>query len=372
MKKILVTLLVLAIAAPALATVNFSASDIGSGQLRIAYSCDAAEAPRGVALKITLSGGATCDPATGVLSTDPNFNTYIDYAWSAGSGYTVGSGQPLAIDGARGPLASAASTFVVCMGVLDPDGNQAGGQISTANLITLQLAGTGSTNVTIDGDTYRGPLSGVVGSVLTSNLPLGISPLITVSFAPPESVSTPTVAAPYCGVFVGQSLRFTASGSTCTLHPTDPVQYRFDWGDASPISAWGAAVQAHSYSPAGASYTVLAQARCSVNTAIESAWSAGLGITVGSECQKYNLTKRIDGLTDNSLNVTDLAKLIGYVNANRYNPSVFAVLTSQTTQYDPCYNFDAVATINVNDVSTLIGYVNAGRLNPNVFTRICP
>ncbi len=90
-----------------------------------------------------------------------------------------------------------------------------------------------------------------------------------------------------------------------------------------------------------------------------------------SECQKFNLTKLINGATDNVLNTSDLLAIVNYINANRVNPSVFAVVATQPA-YDARYNFDAVATINVSDVLALVNYINASRVNPAVFARTCP
>ena len=62
------------------------------------------------------------------------------------------------------------------MAVLDPSGAQSPGPASTPNLITLQLkmGFSGLTTVTISADTLRGPASGVVGSILASNLPITV------------------------------------------------------------------------------------------------------------------------------------------------------------------------------------------------------
>ena len=59
------------------------------------------------------------------------------------------------------------------MGVFDQTGAQKPGPSSSANLITIQLkkGAAAQTTVAIIGDALRGPASGVVGSVLTSNLP---------------------------------------------------------------------------------------------------------------------------------------------------------------------------------------------------------
>lgn len=170
--KRMMAIMVLVVAVPAMAVVNFTATDAGSGKLQIAYTSPEGDAPRGVALRISLSDGAMVDFAAPVV-VDPAFNTFIDYAFSQGIAYTIGAGHPLAKATEAGALTADAADFSVSMGVLDQTGAQKPGPVTTANLITLQLKSipVAGTTVTITGDTLRGPASGVVGSVLTSNLP---------------------------------------------------------------------------------------------------------------------------------------------------------------------------------------------------------
>lgn len=173
MKKLAILVLV-AMAVPAIAAVNFSAVDAGDGKVAISYESDpATDLPRGVALRISLSDGATValDPAPVVAAA---FNTYIDWAYSNAAGYDLGMGHPLALVDGPGALTAPASVFSLSMGVLDPSGNQGAGPVLANPLAVLQLVkGTADyTDVTISADTLRGPDSGVVGSVLSSNLPL--------------------------------------------------------------------------------------------------------------------------------------------------------------------------------------------------------
>jgi hypothetical protein len=172
--KSLMAILVLVMAVPAMAVVTFSASDAGSQQLLISYTTTDGDAPRGVALRVSLSGGATMDFAA-APAVRVEFNTFIDYAFSQGVSYTVGSGHPFANPAAAGALTADAADFSLCAGVLDQDGKQAagpGGAVAI-NLFKIQLKGIpdgGQTTATISADTLRGPTSGVVGSVLNSNL----------------------------------------------------------------------------------------------------------------------------------------------------------------------------------------------------------
>ncbi len=210
MKKLMLILAVAIMAAPALATITFTAHDDGGGLLRIAYTTDGSDEPRGVALEVSLSGDATAENP--VVSTDPNYNCYMDHAWDVekvgGSGpgtYDVGEGQPLANADTQGSLTAPASTFVISMGVLDTDGGQLPGPGSTTNLITLQLSSSGTCDVTIIGDTTRGPESGVVGSVIPSNLYVGetVIPLVLSGMSFPVVTECVKSDAPFYDEWVG-------------------------------------------------------------------------------------------------------------------------------------------------------------------------
>jgi hypothetical protein len=176
MKQIMVMMMGFGVfAIPAMPAVNFTATGDWMGRLRIAYTTTDGDLPRGVALRISCSDGAVVDTAAQVV-VDPAFNTFIDYAYSYPQNFQVGSGHPLANPIEAGVLTANASDFSISMGVLDQTGAQKAGPSSSANLITIQLK-MGSpyqTTVTITGDTLRGPASGVVGSVLTSNLPISV------------------------------------------------------------------------------------------------------------------------------------------------------------------------------------------------------
>jgi hypothetical protein len=171
--KRMMAILVLVVAVPAMAVVNFTVTGTtdGSGLVTISYVATDGDLPRGVALRVGLSDGAVVDTTTAAV-VDPMFNTFIDWAYSNPQNFQVGQGNPLANPIAAGVLAGNASDFSISMGVLDQTGKQLAGPATSANLITLKLIkGTADqTTVTVSGDTLRGPASGVVGSVLTSNL----------------------------------------------------------------------------------------------------------------------------------------------------------------------------------------------------------
>ena len=180
-EKIVMVLAVLLMAAPAMAVVNFTAEDVGggSGQLKISYICDDGEEPRGIALKVTLSGGnGHISSASDVKSTAVEYNTYIDWANSNPVSYAVGDGHPLADPTGAGVVTFPATEFSICMGVLDETGYQLPGPGTCTNLITIQLHGDSLANVsvTVDADYSRAPDGGggggAVGSPLDTNLPL--------------------------------------------------------------------------------------------------------------------------------------------------------------------------------------------------------
>ena len=78
----------------------------------------------------------------------------------------------------------------------------------------------------------------------------------------------------------GTSYEYATLGSTC-FGTSHDIQYRFDWGDTT-VSDWlpvGQTSAQHSWSSSG-SYAVRAQARCVVETSIESSWSEQLIVTV--------------------------------------------------------------------------------------------
>lgn len=157
MKKTLAALLVLALVAPAMA-VTFTASDAGSGVLKIDYTLASGEVLRGMALKLTrTSGDATVAAGEDVAA--PAFNTFIDYAFSNPTGYDVGEGHPVAKVDGPGVAALPASTFSISVGYLDDEGKAQAG-ITTNGSINVKLTGSGQSCFDIELDSLRG---GVVG-----------------------------------------------------------------------------------------------------------------------------------------------------------------------------------------------------------------
>ena len=176
MKKLLLLAIITLFTCPALAIVNFSVTDIGSGQLRISYTTTAGEQPRAITLVIdTGNPGVTVDSGTDHVSGHVAFNTFMDWAWGDPSTYQVGDGHGIANSAQAGEPMFPASRFSLSLAVLDQGGNQAAGPTSTSDLATIQLHSAvepTTVTITITADTLRGPSSGVVGGngKLDSNL----------------------------------------------------------------------------------------------------------------------------------------------------------------------------------------------------------
>lgn len=180
MKKLVCLIAVLALTAPLYAsTITLNASDAGSGQLKIGYASNDANAPVGISFKVDLGVNAEVQASTDVVSSLSSvFNANIDYANSAGAGYTaLGQGHPLANPDANGVLAFPASTFAVCMGALLA--SPAVPPTSTDNLITLQLhalGGATSATATISADTAgRGGVQGAAAFTVVYPSPVVIN-----------------------------------------------------------------------------------------------------------------------------------------------------------------------------------------------------
>jgi len=194
MRKVLPILVALLMAAPALADVNITAEDAGSGssQLKIYYETTGSEVIRGIALKLTITDG-TIEDVNDVVVDEAACNAYIDYYYSNPDYLTVdlsgdesnlpgGDAHPIANPDEAGALTpSSTSEFSISMGVLDNNGEQAGLSGGPTLLCTVQLTipAPGPACVLIEEDMLRG---GVVGDdVDTVNVP---GTCVTVSALP--------------------------------------------------------------------------------------------------------------------------------------------------------------------------------------------
>jgi predicted nucleic-acid-binding Zn-ribbon protein len=167
------------------------AYDSGTDQLTISYNVASGDNPVGIALRLNVdavegsadvtstgSSGAEVVSATG----GSEFQIYLDYAWNeedSGDGYQLNEGHPLAkwivepgVD--KGLPTLPAAKVALCMGHLresESDPDYSGPASDTIAVVQLNAAGD-DTAVVLDVDDDRG---GVVGSPLTTNLPIEIS-----------------------------------------------------------------------------------------------------------------------------------------------------------------------------------------------------
>jgi hypothetical protein len=152
MKKMIIVLTALLLAAPALADVTFSCSDAGSGKLQIGFTAtEDTNLPRGIGLVVTLSNAAEVN---GVVSADPNYWVYPGSIDINDSGVIEDEGTPLAVG-------ADTNEAILEMGSLHwPTGPSDANSppLVVSNLITLQLVANGetTTNVTLSGDAERG------------------------------------------------------------------------------------------------------------------------------------------------------------------------------------------------------------------------
>ncbi|MBN2514201.1 MAG: hypothetical protein JXB18_14780 [Sedimentisphaerales bacterium] len=169
MRKVLLSLLVLALAAPSFAAVNITAEDATDGVLKLSYECTAGEVIRGLALQLDVTNdgdGVVATSADGTVL-EVGFNTFIDSAYTIESGapgtYVIGAGHAFANSAAAGEASFPATLYSISMGALDESGNQ-GGVTGAGELMTIKYTGTKDTLVAISADTIRG---GIVGDGIT-------------------------------------------------------------------------------------------------------------------------------------------------------------------------------------------------------------
>ncbi len=91
------------------------------------------------------------------------------------------------------------------------------------------------------------------------------------------TVTTPVTPSGIKNGMVNSSYTYTTGGASCL--ECSNLEYRFDWGDGH-YSSWGSSMMAsYTWSEAG-TYQVRAQARCTVHTEQQSAWSGSLNVTM--------------------------------------------------------------------------------------------
>ena len=118
MKKLLLILVVLGVAAPSVAgTINFAATDDGAnGTCTITYYVTGGGvAPVAMGLEVEVTSG---NPIKNVTDMDSFFDIYMDYAYDDPCNYTYGAGHPIADPCGPGAITLPQSKFVISMGGL--------------------------------------------------------------------------------------------------------------------------------------------------------------------------------------------------------------------------------------------------------------
>ncbi|MHC5180343.1 MAG: hypothetical protein ACYSOW_00465 [Planctomycetota bacterium] len=123
MKKILASLLVLALCAPAMAA-TITLEDIGGGQATITVATEGEEANIvGLGLDVVVTGGVVTEVDVPALAAQ-NFNIFPDYAYvletdEDPNGYEYGEGHPVAAMEEAGKLELPQSSFALSLGNLN-------------------------------------------------------------------------------------------------------------------------------------------------------------------------------------------------------------------------------------------------------------
>lgn len=184
MKKTLVVLMLVALAVPAMADVAITGVD--EGDQKLAIYADSAAVMRGVALKLTITGGNLASTAEYLAS---DFNTFVDYAFTnAGYVFDAVGNHPLADPTKAGVLATFPATDAsVSVGYLDNAGFQAGltGKKLVARLHISGIANGATASIAIVADTLRG--GAVVGDTVGA-----------VTIQSPVTVAGPFIVVPVC------------------------------------------------------------------------------------------------------------------------------------------------------------------------------
>ena len=92
-----------------------------------------------------------------------------------------------------------------------------------------------------------------------------------------EEISRPQVPDGPANGKKDQTLAFSAGGAVSNLGHS--LEFRFDWGDGSGASEWGASAQEYSFANAGI-YHVKSQARCADHPEVVSQWSESIDVEI--------------------------------------------------------------------------------------------
>ncbi|MHC4951311.1 MAG: hypothetical protein ACYTEU_10070, partial [Planctomycetota bacterium] len=154
MKKILVSLLVLALCTPAMAA-SVTINDNGDGTGTIVVDAGEPNAIVGLALNITATGGnITLCEIDGTAN--PTFNIYPDAAHdleeAEEGSYTYGAGTPIADPEAAGEVA-VSNSFAISVGALNGEETPGADGAST---VTINIEVDDDTNICVEENALRG------------------------------------------------------------------------------------------------------------------------------------------------------------------------------------------------------------------------
>lgn len=165
MKKILASLLVLALCAPAMAA-TISLSDLGGGQAKITVDATADGVNIvGLGLDVDVTGGSV----SAVSVDTANFNIFPDAAYSQelGGDYVYGTGSPVAAKTVPGQIDLPQSSFALSLGMLNGEA-VAGADGAFTVEIVLQL-GASATAIDVCENATRGGIVATDGSALDAD-----------------------------------------------------------------------------------------------------------------------------------------------------------------------------------------------------------
>lgn len=192
MKKLLVSMLVVALCVPAMAATTVEAVG-GDAVMTITVTVTDDDVVRGLAVTVEQAAADTGDAEIALVTGDfdvdaSSFNTFIDFAYSAESGYTaVGQGHPIAVVDAAGEIAPATGVqnFAFSAGYLDDEGGEQAGLGVGVYTITINMDCNATTVFDVALDSLRGGIVGddleVTDSLTTVTVNPGVSECISSS-----------------------------------------------------------------------------------------------------------------------------------------------------------------------------------------------
>ena len=199
MKKIIVALVVLALAVPSMAAVTISAADDGNndGWVTISYvqsDTSAGKRPRAFALDVTASAGEICEVDT---SGAQPFGVYMGTIVIDGDGIVTDVGSPVAPSGdpgAAGPLGSGAVTLEMGS-IYDPCAPGGDQPAFSGDLIKVKV--NTSCNLTIAANAVRAAGGVVLEDGTTPGAGLPVGPVaVAVVYGGPDSAEWHTAGDP--------------------------------------------------------------------------------------------------------------------------------------------------------------------------------